>query len=137
MKTDSTIEALRRIHGLEGCSDKTLKKLVPLVDRATVTAGYQLTKQGSYGREAFVILSGRAAVEIDGVVVGESVAGDIVGEMALIEGGSRTATVTALTEMTLLVISQASFGAFMHNEDVAVAMVGQLSHRLREADSRP
>ena len=136
MSTDPVITALRVVPGLRGSSKRTLSRLVRLMDRASVPAGYVLTHQGRFEPEAFIVVSGTASVEIDGVAISEIGPGAIVGEMALLDGGSRTATVRAITEMDLLVIAKSTFGEFIRQEDVGPAVAEQLSGRLRVTHDR-
>jgi CRP-like cAMP-binding protein len=56
-----------------------------------------LTKQGDPGDELFLVLDGVLAVEVDGRALAELGPGAIIGERALLEGGTRTSTVRALT----------------------------------------
>jgi CRP-like cAMP-binding protein len=106
------------------------------MDRARVPAGSTLTKQGRYESQAFIVTSGRASVEIDGAAVSEVGPGQIVGEMALLDGGPRSATVKAITDMDVLVIGPSTFQDFLHSEDVGPAVAEQLSSRLRASDAR-
>ena len=59
----------------------------------------------------FVVIQAHAVVERNRVIVGHIVDGSIIGEIALLGDGQRTATVTAATDMTLLVFSRTEFGA--------------------------
>jgi CRP-like cAMP-binding protein len=134
MKHDQVIEMLRVIPSLAARSDRELKKLVPLVDVVNVKPGQVLTEQGRYDKQAFVIVAGRANVVIEGEVVASVGAGDFVGEVAMLIGGPRTATVEASTPMTLLVMGQSTFGSFVSNEAVSPTLAKQLALRLRTAD---
>ena len=83
--------------------------LADAVYELNVAAGKVLTEQGGSGHEAFVIVKGEAGVEVSGKQVAKLGPGAHFGELALLDGGPRTATVTALTDMTVLVISQRAF----------------------------
>ena len=62
-------------------------------------------------------------------------AGDFFGEMALIHNAPRAATVTSLTEAILLELDDEGFNRVLkHSSSVAMAMVGEISHRLRQND---
>jgi signal transduction histidine kinase len=62
-------------------------------------------------------------------------AGDFFGEMALIHNAPRAATVTAKTDMTTLELDKAAFHRVLHNSaSIAMAMVSEISARLREND---
>jgi CRP-like cAMP-binding protein len=136
MKTDPVIEMLRVVPGLAGRSNKELARLVPLVDLAHIRAGEPLTHQGRYEKEAFLIVDGHANVVIDGEPVADLGPGDFVGEVAMLIGGPRTATVQASTDMTLLVVGGEAFNSFAWDQDVSSSMAKQLAARLRVADNR-
>jgi CRP-like cAMP-binding protein len=135
LKSDPTIQMLRVIPSLAARSDRELKKLVPLVDVVHIKPGQVLTEQGRYDKQAFVIVDGRADVTIEGEVVASLTRGDFVGEIAMLIGGPRTATVQAATEMTLLVMGQATFASFFWSEGVTPSLAKQLALRLRDADA--
>lgn len=80
-------------------------------DEVDVPAGKALATEGEIGHEFFVIESGNAEVTRAGEKVGTLGPGDFFGEMALLEEDRRTATVTALSPMTLVVMTRSSFRA--------------------------
>lgn len=130
------IEQLRAIPLFSGCSDRELGTIDGLVDDYEVGAGAVLAKQGTPARQAFVIVAGEASVEIDGTTIATLRAGDSFGEMALLSRpvGLRSATVTATTDLQLLVIEPRSFSALMEVVPVAKKLLGELSDRLRSTD---
>ncbi len=87
-----------------GCPPRELWAIASICSEIDVPAGRVLTQQGARGRECFVVLAGHAVVERDGVILAHVLAGSIIGEMALLGDGVRTATVTAATDMTLIVM---------------------------------
>ncbi|UCH86483.1 MAG: cyclic nucleotide-binding domain-containing protein [Dehalococcoidia bacterium] len=94
-----------------------------------------MTKRGQHGLEAFVIVEGRARVETGGKAIAELGPGDFVGELSLIDGGPRSATVIAETPMTLLVVRRRDFKLLRDSvpglqEKLLVTLCG----RLRQAD---
>jgi CRP-like cAMP-binding protein len=96
-----------------------------------------LTVEGSPGKECLVIAEGRAQVTIGGQPVGVVGPGECVGEMALLDRGPRTATVTAQTSMGLYVLSSREFQDLLEVSPVVARKVGAiLAQRLRalEAD---
>jgi CRP-like cAMP-binding protein len=74
------------------------------LERRTLDAGDALVEQGDEGRELFLLLDGIVDVEVDGDVVAEIGPGALLGERALLEGGTRTATVWATTPVRVVVI---------------------------------
>jgi CRP-like cAMP-binding protein len=105
------LERLRATPVFAECSLDELRPVAALVTEIRVPAGRVLTIQGRAGHECFVVLEGQAVVERDGMIVGTAVPGSVVGELALLDGGYRTATVTAATEMDVLVMSQTEFAS--------------------------
>ena len=81
-----------------------------LADEVGVSAGTELTRQGGYAQEFFVVLEGTADVYRDGERVGALEAGDFFGEVGLLgPRWERTATVVATSPMRLLVIARRQF----------------------------
>ena len=74
------------------------------LQRRSLDAGETLVEQGDQGRELFLILDGIVDVEVDGEEVAELGPGTLLGEMALLEGGKRTASVYATTQVRAVVI---------------------------------
>jgi hypothetical protein len=77
-------------------------KMIP--ERRTLESDETLVEQGAPGDELYLVLDGVLAVVIDGQEVAEIGPGAIVGERALLEGGTRTATLTARTRSRVAVI---------------------------------
>ena len=99
--------------------------------------GTVLTTQGEYGREFFAVVSGTARCEVDGAEVRTLAAGDFFGELALLAGGARSATITATAPMELLVCDRSDFTAMLRAApEVAIKMLRDLAHRLQVADVR-
>ncbi len=90
-------------------SQRHLKEIAKHADQVQVEAGKVLVQQGKTGREFIFIVEGKARVEKDGKVMRQVSKGDFFGEVALIDGESRTATVIAETDMTLLIVHKPSF----------------------------
>jgi len=117
------------------CSGRDLQRLAAAADELEVAAGTELTRQGAVGREAFVIIGGSARVTKDGRAAAELGPGDHFGEMALLDGGPRTATVTALTDMSVLVLSKPAFNAVLDEiPTLAHKLLVATARRLRESE---
>jgi CRP/FNR family cyclic AMP-dependent transcriptional regulator len=116
------------------CSQRELREIAKLGTAVMVDEGRVLTKQGAPGREFFLVLDGKAECAINGKRVAFFGPGDYFGELALIEGGTRTATVTAITPMELLVLSAAEFASLIRSSSsIAVKMLTALAARVRES----
>ena len=105
----NSLKHLRYSPLFSSCSSKDLEKIAKAGDRITLEKGEILTKQGDPGKEAFIILSGKATVKRSGKKVATISTGSVVGELSLLDHGPRTATVTCDTECQVLVISRGNF----------------------------
>tara|TARA_B100000886_G_C20420840_1_gene491505 strand:- start:581 stop:940 length:360 start_codon:yes stop_codon:yes gene_type:complete len=93
-------------------------------------------KQGEKGNEAYLLLDGRVAVEVDGKKVSEISEMEIFGEMSLILNKPRTASVRVLKPSIVLPINQKILGELLDKSPPIVkSMVKQLSYRLAQCDS--
>jgi CRP-like cAMP-binding protein len=132
--TDKFLPASARVAELElfsHCTPGQLRRIDQLCTPARARRGQVLCRQGAAARECFVVVEGRAEVTVDGRFVATIERGQLVGEIALMAaGGRRTATVTAATDMRLLVFTTAEFTSL-------VAAVRPLAHAiLRESTRR-
>ncbi len=105
----NSLKHLRYSPLFSSCSSKDLEKIAKAGERITFEKGEILTKQGDPGKEAFIILSGKATVKRSGKKVATISTGSVVGELSLLDHGPRTATVTCETECQVLVISRGNF----------------------------
>jgi CRP/FNR family cyclic AMP-dependent transcriptional regulator len=109
----SVAEDLKRVPLFSGLSQRQLRQLAKDFRDRRVPAGALLAKQGEMSGVAFfVIVEGEAAVIIDGTPVGTMGPGDHFGELAMITGRERTATVEAVTPMRCHTIQFWHFRAF-------------------------
>lgn len=116
-------------------SKKELRLVSGVAELLDVPAGTDIVQQGESANDFFLILSGSVTVRRDGRVVAALSAGDYFGEMALLDEGPRTATVTSEDHCQLLVIGRREFASLLDE----VPAIGQkllvhLAGRLRDAD---
>ncbi len=103
-----------------------------------VEEGATLVKEGDFGFAAFAITSGAADVVHDGVVVRTLGPGDVFGEIAVLSGGRRTATVVATSPMTLVtVLNRDMWRLERELPDVAAVLRATISERLGTAAPDP
>jgi CRP/FNR family cyclic AMP-dependent transcriptional regulator len=113
---------------------KELAQVAQQCDDVDVPAGKVLAREGDIGHEFFVIDSGSAEVTRGGEHVADLGPGDFFGEMALLQEERRTATVTATTPMTVIVMTRAQFRAIdqsMPKVHAAVARAIEERHAAR------
>jgi CRP/FNR family transcriptional regulator/CRP/FNR family cyclic AMP-dependent transcriptional regulator len=116
-------------------SNKHLAMIAKGTDEVSVLAGRVVAKQGSMRREVFVIVEGKARVERDGKLIARLKRGDSFGEMSLIDGEPRSASVTADGDVTVLVVDPRAFLALLEDAPaLSRKLLASLSERLRNAD---
>jgi CRP/FNR family transcriptional regulator, cyclic AMP receptor protein len=98
MATEAS-ELLQRVPLFSGLDPRELETIARTVHERTFNAGDKVAEQGEGGVGFFVISEGQAKVEVDGNEVRKLGPGDHFGEIALISEGTRTATVTAESEL--------------------------------------
>ena len=135
-RKDAKLESLGRVPLFAGLGKRELQRVGQLTDLMDLPAGRVLMRQSEWGSEMMVILEGRAQVEREGDVVGEIGAGGVAGEMALLAEGPRNATVTLLTDASLLVVGHREFHALMDEMPSVRAQVFEgLARRLIALES--
>lgn len=129
------LDHLSKVPLFGSCSTKDLQKIAKASDEVTLEAGATLTDQGQQGREAFIVVEGTATVKRNGKKVATVGPGAVIGELSLLDRGPRTATVTADTKMTVLVLDQRHFVAVL-DEVPAIAhkLLAHLAGKVRDFD---
>ena len=134
MAISDMVEHLGGVPIFEGCSKKDLQTIARQVREISHDAGYVIATEGDPGAGLFVIADGEADVTIGGKKVNHLEAGDFFGEMALLDGGPRTATVTATTPITLYALTEWVFrGLLTEHPSIAMRTLETMASRLRGA----
>jgi CRP/FNR family cyclic AMP-dependent transcriptional regulator len=129
-------EVLRRVPLLAGLEDDELAALAARFTERTYDRGAPVTSRGSSGTGFFIVAEGEAVVAAGGRSVGRLRKHDFFGEVALIDGGRRSADITAETNMRCWGISQREFRAFVKRDpEVAWSLLEVLAARLRAAEA--
>jgi CRP/FNR family transcriptional regulator, cyclic AMP receptor protein len=132
---DVKLQLLRSVPLFSACSNRDLGRIATLAEEIDVPEGKALTQQGEPGREFFVIVDGSARAAIRGKGTAALGPGAFFGEMSLLDQGPRSATVTATTDMRLLVLDSRSFSSLVEETPgVARKIMRTLAERLREAE---
>lgn len=127
---------LKKVPLFDGLSDRQLEQITRLGDEVEVPGGKRLAETGETGRELFVIVDGRATVKTPRGRTIRLGRGDFFGEMSLIDGAPRSATVTADGPMKLLVIGQREFWELLNTApSISRKIMSVLAARLRDADA--
>lgn len=135
---DAKIRLLNGVSLFSGCTRSELSRIASLVDQMEVPAGRVLAREGEPGWEFFVIAEGKAKATRRGRKLASLDRGSFFGEMSLLDEGPRSATVTAETEMQLLVLSSRRFSSLIEgNPSVSRKLLRGMAQRLRGTESGP
>ncbi len=138
MAANEIVERLAQVPIFAGCSKKELVAIARAVKTIDHTAGTVIAAEGEPGAGLFVIEEGTADVTIGGRRVNRLNAGDFFGEMALLDGGPRTATVTATSDMRTYVLTEWVFrGLLQQHPSIALRTLEAMAGRLRNAGKAP
>ena len=125
---------LGKIPMFAACSNRELQTVARAVREVEHPAGTVIAREGEPGIGLFVITDGTASVTIGGRKKGSLEPGEFFGEIALLDGGPRTATVTADTDVKLLGLTEWVFrGLLQEHPSIAVKTLQAMAARLRSA----
>jgi CRP/FNR family transcriptional regulator, cyclic AMP receptor protein len=117
-----------------GCSQRELQAIARVVKEIDHPAGTVIAREGDPGVGLFILLKGTADVTIGGKKMTTLEPGAFFGEIALLDGGPRTATVTAATDVELLGLTEWVFrGLMLEHPSMAIKVLQAMSARLRGA----
>jgi CRP-like cAMP-binding protein len=133
--SDHRIDHLRRVSLFADCTDVELRRIADISRIVEMAAGSLLTKVGTPGDSFFLIIDGRVSVETP-VGAGDPLhPGDFFGEMSLLDGDPRSATIIATTEVRLLVVDRSQFWRLLNETpDLVRRMLVVLSRRVRRLE---
>jgi CRP/FNR family transcriptional regulator, cyclic AMP receptor protein len=134
---DELVESLKRVPIFAGVRDKELGRLVKAMRDSRFKGGEVITTEGRSGVGFFLIEDGNATVSLRGEIVRTLGPGDHFGEIALIDEGPRSATVTASTDLRCRGLAAWEFKSFVQEHpEVAWPLLETLASRLRDAEER-
>jgi CRP-like cAMP-binding protein len=113
MARDIYLKHLASIPLFASCNKRQLEEIGRVADELTVEPGTVLVRQGDVGLELFIIVDGTATATRDGAPIASLGSGDFVGELAVLERGRRNATVTADSQLTVLVLTAAGLSQLL------------------------
>jgi CRP-like cAMP-binding protein len=130
------VELIKNVPLFHGLNDKQLKALSNNFTERSFRSGQELTAEGTGGAGFFVIESGAARVTVDGEDRRTLGPGDYFGEIALIDGGLRTATITATSDGKSYGLTSWQFRPLVEeNASIAWPLLEAMAKRTRELDS--
>jgi CRP-like cAMP-binding protein len=136
MPRSTSADTLEQVPLLEELTKRDRQQLAKSMKERTFAPGQQIVVEGRRGVGFFIILDGKAAVTIGGNLIQVLGPGDYFGEMALLDDGERSATITADGELHCATMTSWAFKSFVvDNPKVAWAMLQTLAQRLRASRS--
>ncbi|MDP9300726.1 MAG: cyclic nucleotide-binding domain-containing protein [Actinomycetota bacterium] len=134
MASKDVVERLSRVPIFAGCSKKELQTVSKAIKPVQHATGSVVATEGEPGAGLFIIDSGEAKVSIGGKTINTLGPGEFFGEMALLDGGPRTATVTAKTDLSLFVLTEWVYrGLLTEHPSIAIRTLEAVAARLRRA----
>jgi CRP-like cAMP-binding protein len=135
MARDEKLDHLRKVPLFSRMNQRQLERLGQLADEIEVGLDEVLAEQGRVGHEFFIVLDGHLVVLDGRNPIAQLGPGDFFGEIALLDGRPRTATVRAEGITRLLVVGHREFHALMDEfPSVRTAVLEALADRLRNAE---
>jgi CRP/FNR family cyclic AMP-dependent transcriptional regulator len=132
-----SVDTLKKVPLFEDIEGRDLRNIAESFKQRTFNAGDTISSEGKGAAGFFVIESGIATVTVGGREVGTMKAGDYFGEIALIDQGARTATVTAQTDLHTYGMTFWEFRPIVeNNSQLAWKLLQALAKKLREAELR-
>ena len=131
LRKDAKVELIKQVPLFEDCSKAELRQIAETADEVDVPAGTLLTKEGASGKEFVVIIDGAAEVRRRGRKINELGSGDFLGEIALVSGAPRTATVKTTEPTRALVLTAQAFRSLMRRvPSIQLKVLAALARRI-------
>jgi len=128
---DDKVELLKKVPLFSKLDKKCLQDVAQIADEIDLPAGKEMATEGDRGREFFVLLKGEAEVTRRGERINTMKEGDFFGEIALVTKMPRTATVTATSDVDVLVITEHAFdGLLKRSPDIGRSVAEALAERV-------
>ena len=138
MRSDAKLDSIAAVPLFADADRKHLAQIAQLCTEVSEPAGTALCREGQAGAEFFVLLDGSVTVTAGGTELAVLQAPDFFGELALLDGKARNATVTASTDVRLLVLTRQEFVSVLRDDpQVAVRMLPAIGARMRSGPSAP
>jgi CRP/FNR family transcriptional regulator, cyclic AMP receptor protein len=135
MRGDPKLDLLRRVPLFSTLNGRELARLAKLMDEVDVRPGRYLIREGRRGNEFFVLVNGRVRIEQNDQPIRELGPGDFFGEIALVDGGPRTASAVAVEDSRVLVLTAQNFRSMLDSTpQVESKVLRALAQRLRRLD---
>ena len=128
---DGKVELIKKVPLFSKLKKKELEEVAHIADELDLPSGKVMAEEGDRGREFFVLLEGEADVTKGDKSINTMREGDFFGEIALVTQMPRTASVTATTNVRVLMITERDFGALLkHSPEVSRGVAEALAERI-------
>jgi CRP/FNR family cyclic AMP-dependent transcriptional regulator len=132
---DARIRHLQRVPLFSGFDEQELRRVAELSRIIEVPAGTAVTQIGEPGDSFFLIIDGTVTVRTPLGAASQLQPGDFFGEMSLLDGEPRSATIMAMTDLRLLIVDRLHFWRLMEETpDLVRRMLTILSRRVRRLE---
>jgi CRP-like cAMP-binding protein len=129
----SVIDHFQAIPLFESVSKKGIRAIVGAATEVDVRAGKALVREGEFGRDLYVIVAGEALVTQGGKRLSRLGPGDFFGELAFLDRSRRSATVTARSDMRVMVLGPREFDVIVEREPaIAKRLLEAMARRIRQ-----
>jgi CRP-like cAMP-binding protein len=136
LRKDAKVSLLAKIPLFERCSRRQLAKIASIAREVEYPSATPVVQQGKPGSDFFVIVDGEADVRKGARKLATLRAGSFFGEIALVTGSRRTATVTTGTPMRALVITSHDFRKLLQDSpDLQMTILEEIGSRLEKLSS--
>ena len=131
------IDLLKRVPLFQGLDQSQLEMLSRTMKERTFRAGQSVATEGQGGVGFFVVESGEGTITVGGEEKGKLGPGDYFGEVALIDEGARSATITADSDLKCWGMTHWEFRPLVEtNASIAWPLLKMMAERLRRAEHR-
>jgi CRP-like cAMP-binding protein len=127
-------ERLRSVPLFSGLSDKQIRRIVDAGKRVELPEGRVVAREEQMGEGFHVILEGSVSVSVQGEDKGNLGPGKFFGEMSLIDGKPRSATVTVVEPTTTFSLTSWDFHPLLDDPDIAKGLLAELAARIRASE---
>lgn len=128
-------DLLARVPIFAGLPKRHLRSVAGIAKEEEFPENTAIAKEGDDGDDFYVLLTGQAKVTRKGRTVARMMPGDFFGEIALLDGGPRTASVVAETPVTVMTLNRKPFHSILQREpSIVLKMLEEVASRLRGAE---
>jgi CRP/FNR family cyclic AMP-dependent transcriptional regulator len=128
----ASTDVLKKVPLFAGLDDRELGQIASSLKERRFAAGDTMTEEGAGGAGFFIVEEGEADVSVDGQARGQIGPGDYFGEIALLTGSDRTATITATTDMVCWGMTPWDFRPLVEsNSTIAWKLLTAMAEKLK------